>query len=243
MRHPIVLLSCATTILLGVAAAISAAPAGGQANTKPIPPFSEVQQTVSRHFQTRPDFQPGDLITREDVAPLLTQLQKMGLPLADAGKILEKVPAKGEFLVDQLSTPNGRKFMRHIATYPNGYDRVDRLSRLPQGHQTIRMLVQDPGGHRMIEYMTNTKGGKELGRMLSADPNDKQFNAPTGRIYTVTMLLARLQQSHAAALKAAGKLQGSADAPDRLDHDGRRRRAFDVRGVADLRVGDAVDNV
>jgi len=42
-----------------------------------------------------------------------------------------------------------------------------------------------------------------LGKQLSNAPNGRNFNAPTGRIYTVAMLLARLQQSHAAAMKAA----------------------------------------
>jgi hypothetical protein len=54
--------------------------------------------------------------------------------------------------------------------------------------------------------MTTAKGGKELGKMLSEDPNGKGFNESTGRIYTAAMLLDRLQQSRAAAMKpASGK--------------------------------------
>jgi hypothetical protein len=89
--------------------------------------------------------------------------------------------------------------------YPNGYDRIDRLSRLPLGQQTVRDLIRGPGGEKMVAYMTTASGGKELGKMLSNDPQGKQFNAPTGRIYTVAMLLDRMKQSQAAALKAAGK--------------------------------------
>jgi hypothetical protein len=205
MHHRVLVKAYLVAIVLGVASAASAAPAGGSAKSKPIPPFSEVQSAVSRRFAKLPNFQPSDLITRDQIEPLLAEFQKKWLPPGDAKKILEQVPAKGEFLVEQLSTPAGRKFMRRVATYPDGYDRVDRLSRLPQGQQTVRMLVQDPRGNRMIEYMTTAKGGKELGRMLSEAPNGARFNAPTGRIYTVAMLLARLQESHAAAVKAAGK--------------------------------------
>jgi hypothetical protein len=39
--------------------------------------------------------------------------------------------------------------------------------------------------------------------MLSETPTGKQFNLPTGRIYTAALLLVRLQKSHAASLKAA----------------------------------------
>lgn len=202
MRHRILLLSGMAVLVLGLVPAIAATPAT-QPKGKTIPPFLGVRQTVWQYFQATPDFQPGDLIVREDVAPLLAQLQRTWLPPADAGKILEKVPAKGEFLVSQLSTPDGRTFMRRIANYPNAYDRLDRLSRMPHGQQTVSDLVRGPGGEKMIEYMTKTPGGKELGKQLSNSPDGKQFNAPTGRIYTVAMLLAQLQQSHMAAVKTA----------------------------------------
>lgn len=201
MRHTLLLLAGTIGVCLGLVRGMAAATAG-----KSIPPFSEAQQAVSRYFGARENFRSGDLITREDVEPLLAQLQKKGLPLSDAGQILQNVPAKGEFLVDQLGTPDGRKFMRRIAAYPDAYDRLDRLSRMPHGQQTIRDLIRGPGGEKMIEYMTTTSGGKELGKMLANAPTGEKFNAPTGRIYTVELLLARLQQSHAAAVKvAAGK--------------------------------------
>jgi hypothetical protein len=188
---------------LSIVLAMSAAPVVGLAKDKPIPTFAEVQKVVIRYFNADPDYKPGDLITREDVEPLLLQLQKLGLPLTDADKILARVHSKDDFLSQQLSTPNGRSFMRRIAALPDGYDRVDRLSRLPHGPETVRALVIGPDGDRMIDYMTKTKGGQELGRMLSNAPKGADFNAATNRIYTASQLLNRLQQSHAAARKAA----------------------------------------
>lgn len=198
-RRRIVTWHCIMAILLGFASGVSADSTGRQGKDKPIPPFSEVRQAVWRYFQQQRDFQPTDLITSEEVEPLLPQLQRMGLPLADAKQILEKVPAKGEFLVEQLSTPSGRKFMRRIAADPNAYDRLDRLSRMPYGQQTVRDLIKGPGGEKLIDYLTKTRGGAELGKMLSNGRQGERFNTPTGRIYTVEMLLTRLQQSHAAA--------------------------------------------
>ncbi len=177
---------------------------GPVVTAKPIPSLADVQQTVRRYFQARRDFQSGDLITRDDVAPLLAELQRKGLPLADASEIREAVLAKDTFLVQQFSTPAGRKFMRRISSYPNVYERLDRLASLPQGAQTVHELIRNPGGENMVAYMTSTVSGKKLGKVLTNRPEAELFTVPTGRIYTVATLLTRLQQSRAAALKAVG---------------------------------------
>ena len=135
----------------------------------------------------------------------MVKLRQIGLPLPDAKQILEKVPAKDEFLAVQLHTPNGWKFMREISGYKGAYDRLDRLSRLPYGKQTIRDLIRGPDGYKMIEYMTTTPGGKELGNQISNAPQGEAFNGKTGRIYTAKTLLLRLEQSRAASLKTAKK--------------------------------------
>ncbi|MBN1395769.1 MAG: hypothetical protein JW959_12170, partial [Pirellulales bacterium] len=109
-----------------------------------IPPFDAIEKTALAYFEELPDYLPGDLITRTQVEPLLDQLKKMGLPLPDEAEILESVPDKNSFIVKQLSTPAGRKFMRSIARFPDAYDRVDRLSRLPRGKQTVRDLIRGP---------------------------------------------------------------------------------------------------
>ena len=192
-------------VLLALTPAAAGEQAGSALSGKPMTPVADVQQTVRRYFQKQRDFQPGDLITSEDVRPLIEELQRKGLPLADADEILEAVPGKDAFLVSQFSTPAGRKFMHRISSYPNVYDRLDRLASLPHGEQTIRDLVRNPGGEKMVAYMTTAVSGKQLGKVLASGPESELFTVPTGRVYTVAMLLTRLQESRAAALKAAGK--------------------------------------
>ena len=68
--------------------------AGTAAKPQPIPSLADVQQTVSRYFQGRRDFQPGDLLTRDDVIPLLVELQEKGLLLADADEIWDACPPR-----------------------------------------------------------------------------------------------------------------------------------------------------
>ncbi len=198
-------------LLAGDVAAAADAP---RSVAKPIPSLSELKQAVLRYFRAQRDWRPGDLITRDQVEPLLAQLRRTMLPLPDAKQILGDVLAKDSFLAEQLRTRNGRKFMRQISGYDDAYDRLDRLSRLPHGKQTIIDLIRGPDGYKMIEYMTTTPGGKALGKQLSNAPKGKDFNDATSRIYTVEMLLQRLERSRAATLKNA-KPTGSAGSSSR----------------------------
>ena len=115
------------------------------------------------------------------------------------------MPADDDFLVTNLRTPAGRKFMGRMGQYAGGYDRLERLARLPHGEQTVRDLIRGPGGDEMVKYMTQTPGGKALGRQLSNAPAGEGFNETTGRIYTAQALLGRLQRSYAGQQAASSR--------------------------------------
>jgi hypothetical protein len=202
-RH--ILLSVAI-LYLGVVCAQAAPPAVISNSDTPIPPFKDVERAVWDAFKAKEGFKPNDLITQDEVAPLLQKFQKQWLPPKDAAEILGRVPQADGFLAVQLRTPAGRKFMRDMSEYKNSYDRVDRLSRLPRGEKTVRDLIRGPDGYKMIEYMTTTKGGRAMGQQLSNAPGGQNFNSPTGRIYTVPMLLGELKTVHEKILNPnAGK--------------------------------------
>jgi hypothetical protein len=176
-----------------------------QDKTPPQLKLEKVEETVWRYFRSQPKFQVWMLITKEQVEPLLSGLVRMGFNLSDAKAILEKLPAGNEFLVAELYSPAGRKFMERIAKYPEAYDRLDRLSRLPHGRQIVHDLIYRAGGEQMIQYLTTTSE-KELSKMISNGTVGADFNKPTGRIYTVPMLLVQLQEQYRAAEKlSAGK--------------------------------------
>ena len=170
--------------------AVSAATALAADKAGPTP--AQIKEAASRYFARIPDYQPGDLIDRQQATGLLKDLRSRGWKLAEANSLLGRVPDAGEFLVGQLRTPAGRKFMRQIAKMALAYDRLDRLAQLPHGQQTIRDLIRGPDGYKLIAYMTGTSGGKQLGRMLSTAPNAAGFNSATGRIYTAEALMERL---------------------------------------------------
>ncbi len=191
-------------IISSLAAATASVLAGSAwAEDKSIPAVSEISAALDEFFDKQNDYESGDLITGRQVEPLLDLLQERGLPLHDRKEILADLPVDDEFLVKQFGTPAGVKFMRQIARFPDAYDRVDRLSRLPRGRQTVADLIRGPDGYKMIEYFTTAAGGKELGRMLSESPAGRDFNNPTGRIYTADLLLERLKQSREESIKTA----------------------------------------
>jgi hypothetical protein len=164
--------------------------------------FAKIEKLVWEFFESREDFHEANLITREDVEPLPKRLASAGLNLKKPDDLFKLLLTKTDFLYVELNTNAGKQFMQSIADLPNGYDRLDRLSRLPRGKQTVRDLIRGPGGEKMIEYMTTAAGGKELGKQLSQTPNGAKFNAPTGRIYTVSDLLGYLKKQYDAQQKA-----------------------------------------
>ena len=53
----------------------------------------------------------------------------------------------------------------------------------------------------MIKYMTTDPAGKNVGKLLASGQGGADFNKPTGRIYTVPMLLSQLQEQYRTAEK------------------------------------------
>lgn len=187
-------LSLATLVSLPAAAA---QPLDKKA--KPLPSWEKVSQSVDAYFAKDKARQPLDVISQSQVKPLFAELAKMNWNVKEQEAILAAVPADNSFLMKQLRSKDGQKFMRDFSKYPGGYDSLDRLLKLPHGKDTIRRLIKGPDGYKLIEYMDMTEGGTNLEKQLSNAPKGRNFTKPTGRIYTVNSLKAVLKQSHAQA--------------------------------------------
>jgi hypothetical protein len=158
---------------------------------------------VERYFDSLPDYQPGDLVTRSQVAKALAKVAEAGTKVPDAQRILSATLADSSFLAKELSTPAGRKFMRKVARHPGAFSRLDRLSTIPRGQTLVRDLVRGADGDKFIEYLTTTRGGRKLGSTLAGARQGADLNEPTGRIYTAEDLMAALDETLAAGARRA----------------------------------------
>ena len=197
--------------LCGLLVAFGGKVAWAAAEAKPFPPFPEVKQAIEQYFAAISDYQPGDIITRSQVQPLFAQLQRLGWTVSDRNEILGQVPGDSDFLVRQLRTRRGRTFMRQIGSNPDTYDRLERISRLPRGRLTVSELIQRPGkGSDVINYLADNPKGIQASKQMSRKVTGTKFDKPTGRIYTVKMLLDRLEASHEVDQENAAAPSGGA---------------------------------
>jgi hypothetical protein len=161
--------------------------------------FDPIARVVDSYFAEQRDYQPGDLIRRGQVEAVLNNVAATGWKKFKPADILDACLPDNAFIVRELASPAGKRFMRKIARHPGAYSHLDRLSSIPHGRATIRDLVHTPGGDEMITYMTTTKAGSNLGSMMSGVRGGTNLNKPTGRIYTVDDLLAALRKLHDAS--------------------------------------------
>lgn len=192
--------SCPATWLLGLTLLLVATVVAAPAKPK-LPPFDNVRKTAVKYFDAQPNFSPDQIISQSQVVGLFEKLKAVGWVVPEQQKILDLIPADNETLVRDLRTPDGRKFCKQIAPLPNAYDRLDRLIRMPTGRSAVARLIKGPDGVWLLQYMTEDPGGKAMGQMLSNTPTGKDFNRPTGRLYTISALLNELQGVYTADLK------------------------------------------
>lgn len=159
-----------------------------------LPEFAAVSQAVADYFDSLRGHQPTDLVTQSQVAEALDAVAEVGWDVPERDALVKRTLADGSFLVRELATPAGKKFMRNIARYPGAYNRLDRLSTISGGQKVVRQLIHEKGGYEMIEYMATTPGGHNLGKMMAGAQQGVDLNKPTGRIYTADDVVAALKK-------------------------------------------------
>jgi hypothetical protein len=162
---------------------------------RPSPENSNAGYTaVKQYFASLPDYQPGDLVTRSQVAKALAKVADAGAKVPAADRIVAATLPDNSFLARELSTPAGKKFMRKVARHPGAFSRLDRLSSMSRGQTLVRDLIRGADGDKFIEYLATTPGGRKLGSTLAGTRQGTDLNQPTGRIYTAEDLMAVLEQ-------------------------------------------------
>jgi hypothetical protein len=201
----------------GLALLVPMDSASARDENDPRPTLREITAAVGRQFQSQPNRLPRDIISRSEVDETFELLRRMGWTVPRWKTISQRVPADTAFVVRQLRTSDGTKFMRRIAQYPFAYDRLDRLSGISGGRKLVADLVRKKGGYEMIEYLCKSRGGANLGHMLANAKNGSDLNRPTGKIYTVEQLLMALKKAYETEDAGSGPLTVTNDADDEED--------------------------
>jgi hypothetical protein len=181
----------------------------------PLPPFPAVRHTVQAYFAAQKERQPRDLMTRSEATEVLRAVNKLGWDITDQKEILEATLPDNHIMVTTFRTPAGQRFMRQISNRDLMYDRLDRISEVSGGPQLIRDIVKLPDGERYAK----PRSGGGVPDLLDLLPKDasaqtrriRDYHKPTGHIYTVDDLLARLEESHGEAVAAAAAAAGKAE--------------------------------
>lgn len=178
------------------------------AAAKDRPKWPEIEQLVRKQFTEIRGFEQRDLISRSQAEPVFKKLAELGWAVTDQAAILSSLPADSDFIVKELRTTPGRRFMRSIAAYPDAYDRLDKLSQLPEGQSSIRTLIKGPGGNKLLDFLTSSTGRPQAAELLAHSPEGHNFNRSTGRIYTLNAFVKRLEQSYRESVEAPATTAG-----------------------------------
>jgi hypothetical protein len=169
-----------------------------------LPNFPEVTREVETYFASQAGYESGDIIKQSQVEQVLKNVAAVGWELNNPQTVVELALPDSSFLIRELSTPGGKKFMRKVGANAGGYSHLERLGTIPRGEQTIRQLIRDPGGDQLITYMATTTGGHKMSKMMGGVRGGVDLNKPTKRIYTARDLLAVLKELHSRDARGTG---------------------------------------
>lgn len=159
------------------------------------PTFIEIERVAVEAARAR-GLLVDDLLAHSDASAVFDKLAAVGWKVDQRDELARKTLPDSDYLVKELRTSDGKKFMRAVAKMPGAFDRLDRMSRLNTGKPVIKQLVAAKDGAKMLEYMTSPTANPRLNNMLSGAPSDAQLGRPTGRIYTLNQLLIELKKLH-----------------------------------------------
>lgn len=161
-----------------------------------MPNWTTVQNVVQQHLSEKKGYRPGDLLSKGDVDGIFAELRSLGWKVKDQKEISKQVLADDDFLVKQLRENWSSALTRSVSGKKLLYDRLDRVSRVDNGKQLINDICKLPDAKYALDYLEDLLPKKPGGRTRKV----KDFDKPTGRIYTEQQFVKRLRQSFDQAL-------------------------------------------
>jgi hypothetical protein len=163
------------------------------------PTAAQLRGLVEQSLEKNPYYFPGSMICRRDVEVLFSNLLRQGVTSTnDQEDLAECVLPDSSYLAGRLMTPNGRAFMKTIASDPTAYDRLERLSWTPDGRQLIDTYIKSKDGPAKLQQLKTPEQLAKLSKRLAADPRTADFALPTSKAHTAEELIAKLTEVLAA---------------------------------------------
>jgi hypothetical protein len=153
------------------------------------------ERVVARHLAHNARYVPGDLLSREDVEPILDELADLGFRPFANDDAFDMVLPESSLLVILMRMPEGERFMRRLAHHEHVYDRLERLTWSPQGRDLLRAYVASPHGVAEFEKLLALKKPSEITAVLGAE-TAKNFELPTAHIHTALEFVQALRKAH-----------------------------------------------
>lgn len=189
----------------GASAAAPSDAANQPAQKASMPDWKSVESAAKKYCRSLPNYRPGDVLSQGQIKPLLAQLAKLGWKVSDQQALLGQICPDDDFVVRQLRTKSGQKFMRSTGGSAEQYDYLRRLCATKGGDRQVADILKLPNGNEVLAALTESKAGKDISRRLADGPRTRGYDTPTGTLYTESQILARLKESHARDLRASSK--------------------------------------
>lgn len=169
------------------------------------PQWAELRKVVEKYFAELRGRQDNDILVANEARATLGLLEKAGWKPKETEKLLSRVPGDGDFLVRELRSKEGRKFLSATGSQSLVYDRLDRLSAYSGGDRLVSSIIRLPNGPSFMRPKP-TPGFGTLMDLLPKGANgktpvDPKFNQPTGKIYTSAQWIKELEAAHVAESK------------------------------------------
>jgi hypothetical protein len=181
----------------------TAEPSASAADATAMPDWKTVEDAAKKHFRALPNYKPGDILSQGQIKPLVAQLAKQGWKISDQRDLLAQICPDNDFVVEQLRTKNGQKFMRSTGGSAAQYDYLRRLAETKGGNRQVADILKLRNGNDVLSALTKSKAGKDISRRLADGPRTQGYDKPTGYIYTEAQVLERLKESYDRDARAA----------------------------------------
>lgn len=162
--------------------------------------MSVVQNVIDSHLAEEKGRKPTDLITQSHATAIFKKLEAINWKVSEQQAILANMLPDSHLLPHLFRSETGRKFMQKVGSEDTIYDRLDRISQQNGGKELLQAIIKLPDADKYAKKKP-AQGVPNLVDFLPKDASGqtrkiKNYDYPTGRIYTRDQLARRLEQSH-----------------------------------------------